>query len=47
LADIAYVSPTLIVMIFLSYASRDTCSHTLFVARLECIHIGGALLDFP
>jgi hypothetical protein len=46
LKDRAYVSPTLIVMIFLSYASRNTCSHTLIVAPLGCIHIEGSSLGF-
>jgi hypothetical protein len=46
LTDIAYVSPTLIIVFFLPYASRNTCSHTLIVATLGGIHIG-ALLDFP
>jgi hypothetical protein len=47
LADIPYVSPTLIVIFFFLYASRNTYSHKLIVAPLGCLHIGGALLDFP
>jgi hypothetical protein len=46
LADFAYVSPILFVVILLSCASHNSCSHTQIVAHIGCIHIGGALLDF-
>jgi hypothetical protein len=46
LANLAYVSLILFVVILLSCASHNSCSHTQIVAQIRCIHIGGALLDF-
>jgi hypothetical protein len=48
LADRTYASLNLIFFVnHLSCASHITCSHThTFVAHFECIHIGGALLNF-
>jgi hypothetical protein len=46
LVDLAYVSPILFVAILLSCASHNSCSHTQIIAHIECIHIGGVLLDF-
>jgi hypothetical protein len=46
LTNLAYVSPILFVMILLSCASNNSCSHTQIIAHIRCIHMGGALLDF-
>jgi hypothetical protein len=46
LANLAYISLILFVMILLSCASHNSCSHTQIVAQIRCIYIGGALLDF-
>jgi hypothetical protein len=46
LIDIAYVSIILFVVILLSCASHNSCSHRQIIARIRCIHIGGSLLDF-
>jgi hypothetical protein len=44
LADLAYVSPILFVVILLSCALSNYCSHTHIVAHIGCIDIAGALL---
>jgi hypothetical protein len=46
LVDRTYASLNLIFVNHLSCASYITCSSHTFVAHLECIHIGGTLLDF-
>jgi hypothetical protein len=46
LVDLAFVSPILFVVILLSCASYNSCSHTQIIAHIGCIHIGGALLAF-
>jgi hypothetical protein len=46
LTDLTYVSLILFVVILLSCASHNSCSHTQIVAHIGCIHIGRALLDF-
>jgi hypothetical protein len=46
LVDLAYDSLILFVVILLSYASHNSCSHTQIVTHIRCIHIGRALLDF-
>jgi hypothetical protein len=46
LVNLAYVSPILFIVILLSYASHNLCSHTQIIAHIGCIHIGEALFDF-